>query len=168
MPYDVVFVLTGYRTAMTAAIEEAGGVVNEFVGDGIMALFGLETDIDEGCRQAVDAARLMGERLDRLNEMLGAELSEPLRIGIHTGTVIIGEMGHDHLKGITVVGDVVNTASRLEGMTKDFKAQLVISDDVATSGGLTLDAAQRHEVEVRGRVAKMAVRVVTAAADLKI
>ena len=169
LPYDVVFVLTRYRTAMTAAIEDAGGVVNEFVGDGIMALFGLETDIDEGCRQAVDAARRMGQRLDHLNEMLGAELPEPLRIGIsiHTGAVIIGEMGHDHLKGITVVGDVVNTASRLEGMTKDFKAQLVISDDVATSGGLTLDAAQRHEVEVRGRMAKMVVRVVASATDLR-
>ena len=76
-------------------------------------------------------------------------------------------MGHDHLKGITVVGDVVNTASRLEGMTKDFKAQLVISDEVATGGGLTLNGAERHEVEVRGQVAKMAVQVVASATDLK-
>lgn len=169
LPYDVVFVLTRYRSAMTTAIEEAGGVVNEFVGDGIMALFGLETDIEDGCRQAVRAAQLMGERLDQLNETMAAELSEPLRIGIgiHTGAVIVGEMGHDHLKGITVVGDVVNTASRLEGLTKDFKAQLVISDAVATSSGLTLDGAEHHEVEVRGRVAKMAIRVATAASDLK-
>ena len=168
LPYDVVFVLTRYRTAMTAAIEEAGGVVNEFVGDGIMALFGLDTNSAEGCRQAVRAARLMGERLDQLNETLGTELQEPLRIGIgiHSGAVIIGEMGHDHLKGITVVGDVVNTASRLEGLTKEFKAQVVISEEVAVGGKIALDGAARHEVEVRGRVAKMAVRVLQMASEL--
>jgi adenylate cyclase len=169
LPFDVVFVLTRYRSAMTAAIEEAGGVVNEFVGDGIMALFGLETNMKDGCRKAVRAARLMGERLDQLNETLGAELREPLRIGIgiHTGAVIIGEMGHDHLKGITVVGDVVNTASRLEGLTKDFKAQLVISEEVMIGGEIELDGAERHEVEVRGRVAKMVIQVVGRARELK-
>ena len=103
----------------------------------------------------------------RSNSGRSGKWSRAVRIGIHTGAVIIGEMGHDHLKGITVVGDVVNTASRLEGMTKDFKAQLVISDEVATGGGLTLNGAERHEVEVRGRVAKMAVQVVASATDLK-
>jgi adenylate cyclase len=93
--------------------------------------------------------------------MLGAELAEPLRIGIgiHAGAAIVGEMGYDKLLGITVVGDVVNTASRLEGMTKDFKARLVVSEDAARLAGLDGDAAPRHEVEVRGREALMTVRV---------
>ncbi len=161
LPFDVVFVLNRYRASMAEAIEEAGGEVNEFVGDGIMALFGLDGDAESGCRDAVRAAHLMGERLDRLNEMLGAELAEPLRIGIgiHAGAAIVGEMGYDKLLGITVVGDVVNTASRLEGMTKDFKARLVVSEDAARLAGLDGDAAPRHEVEVRGRDAPMTVRV---------
>lgn len=161
LPFDVVFVLNRYRASMAEAIEEAGGEVNEFVGDGIMALFGLDGDAESGCRDAMRAAQLMGERLDRLNEMLGAELEEPLRIGIgiHAGAAIVGEMGYDKLLGITVVGDVVNTASRLEGMTKDFKARLVVSEDAVRLAGLDGDAAPRHEVEVRGREAPMTVRV---------
>ncbi|MDP6352175.1 MAG: adenylate/guanylate cyclase domain-containing protein [Alphaproteobacteria bacterium] len=161
LPYDVVFVLNRYRVAMAEAIEDAGGVVNEFVGDGIMALFGLDSGLSEGCRDAIRAARLMAERLDRLNESLGAELAEPLRIGIgiHSGPVIVGEMGYDNLKGITVVGDVVNTASRLEGMTKNFSAQLVVSEDTAALGGLARDDAERHDVEIRGRAQGMTILV---------
>ena len=137
LPYDVVFVLNRYREEMAHAIESAGGVVNEFVGDGVMALFGLESDVETGCRQAMAAARAMFERLEHLNRTLAAEFNEPLRIGIgiHAGPVILGEMGYANLKGITVVGDVVNTASRLEEMTKRFGAQVVVSEDAATPSG---------------------------------
>jgi len=170
LPYDVVFVLNRYREAMAEAIEQAGGVVNEFIGDGIMALFGLDGDIDGGCRDAVRAAQLMAERLDALNRTLSDELEEPLRmgIGIHAGSVIVGEQGHTNLKGITVVGDVVNTASRIEGMTKDYKAQLVISEEVLTRGGVAADSAERHEVTVRGRVEPMTVRVFQSTVGLSI
>lgn len=170
LPYDVVFVLNRYREAMAEAIEEAGGVVNEFIGDGIMALFGLDGDIEAGCRAALRAARLMSERLDALNATLGDELEDPLRIGIgiHAGSVIVGEMGYANLKGITVVGDVVNTASRIEGMTKDYQAQLVISEEVLNRGGVDSDNAERHEVPVRGRVEPMTVRVFETATGLSV
>jgi adenylate cyclase len=164
LPYDVVFVLNRYREEMAHAIETAGGVVNEFVGDGVMALFGLDSDVDTGCRQAMAAARAMLERLDHLNRMLAAELNEPLRIGIgiHAGPVILGEMGYANLKGITVVGDVVNTASRLEEMTKRFGAPVVMSEDAATHIDGIADW-QRHEIEVRGRLGAMTVLVPGAA-----
>ena len=170
LPYDVVFVLNRYREAMAEAIEQAGGVVNEFIGDGIMALFGLDGDIESGCRDALRAARLMAERLDALNRTLGDELDEPLRIGIgiHAGSVIVGEQGHANLRGITVVGDVVNTASRIEGMTKDYQAQLVISEEVLSRGGVSADAAERHEVPVRGRVEPMLVRVFPSATGVSV
>ncbi len=170
LPYDVVFVLNRYREAMAEAIEQAGGVVNEFIGDGIMALFGLDGDIESGCRDALRGARLMAERLDALNRTLGDELDEPLRIGIgiHAGSVIVGEQGHANLRGITVVGDVVNTASRIEGMTKDYQAQLVISEEVLSRGGVSDDAAERHEVPVRGRVEPMLVRVFPSATRLSV
>lgn len=170
LPYDVVFVLNRYRDAMAAAIEQAGGVVNEFVGDGIMALFGLQSDVESGCRDALRAAQLMARRLDALNDALGADLREPLRIGIgiHAGSVIVGEFSRVNLKGITVVGDVVNTASRIEGMTKDFGAQLVISEEVMKRSGLVSDGNRRHEVAVRGRVERMQVRVFDSAGKLSL
>ncbi len=165
LPYDVVFVLNRFREEMARAIEGAGGVVNEFVGDGVMALFGLNSDVETGCRQAMAAARAMLDRLGHLNRTLAAELGEPLRIGIgiHAGPVIIGEMGYANLKGITVVGDVVNTASRLEEMTKRFGAQVVISGDAATHVVDGISGWQRHEVEVRGRLDTMTVLVSSAA-----
>ena len=100
LPYDVVFVLNRYRADMARAIEEAGGVVNEFVGDGIMALFGLDGPVDEGCRQAVRAAHLMARNLVQLNQALAPDLDEPLRMGmgIHVGPVIVGEMGYRGLR----------------------------------------------------------------------
>jgi adenylate cyclase len=161
LPYDVVFVLNRYREEMAHAIESAGGVVNEFVGDGVMALFGLDSDLDTGCRQAMAAARAMLERLEHLNRTLAAELNEPLRIGIgiHAGPVILGEMGYSNLKNITVVGDVVNTASRLEEMTKRFGAPVVMSEDAATHLGDGIADWQRHEIEVRGRLGAMTVLV---------
>lgn len=159
LPYDVVFVLNRFREEMARAIESAGGVVNEFVGDSVMALFGLESDVETGCRQAAAAARAMLDRLEHLNRMLQHELREPLKIGIgiHAGPVIIGEMGYPRLKGITVVGDVVNTASRLEEMTKRFGSQLVMSQDAAAHIAESCADWQRREVEVRGRVGTMTV-----------
>jgi len=161
LPYDVVFVLNRYREEMAHAIESSGGVVNEFVGDAVMALFGLDSNAETGCRQAMIAAHAMLERLEHLNRTLAAELSEPLRvgIGIHTGPVILGEMGYANLKGITVVGDVVNTASRLEEMTKRFGVQVVMSEDAASYVGEGIADWLRHEVEVRGRMGTMTVVV---------
>ena len=168
LPYDVVYVLNRYRAAMADAIERAGGVVNEFVGDGIMALFGLDGEAGAACRQALAAARLMAERLDQLNVTLAAELDDPLRIGIgiHVGPVIVGEMGYANLKAITAVGDVVNTASRLEEMTKSHAAQLVVSDEVARLAGDALALAATHQVAVRGRAEPMTIRVVADAGAL--
>jgi adenylate cyclase len=136
-------------------------VVNEFVGDGVMALFGLDSDVETGCRQAIAAAHSMLERLEHLNRTLVGELNEPLRvgIGIHAGPVILGEMDYVNLKGITVVGDVVNTASRLEEMTKRFGAPVVMSEDAANHAGDGIAGWLRHEVEVRGRVGTMTVVV---------
>lgn len=154
LPYDVVYVLNRYRSAMARAIEESGGVVNEFIGDGIMALFGLTSTAREGCQQALRAATAMREELAGLNQSLAHDLPHPLRIGIgiHVGNVIVGQMNYERLRGITVVGDVVNTASRLEGMTKEFEASLVISDEVAQRAGQPAGTGTAHAVLVRGRV----------------
>src|SRR5207245_10750161 len=95
LPYDVVFILNRYFEAVGGAIQEAGGIPNQFTGDGVMALFGVETGVELGCRQAVAAARAIVRHLAALNRELGDELQVPLRTGtgIHAGPAIGGRRG---------------------------------------------------------------------------
>ena len=168
LPYDVVFVLNRYFAAVGQAIEAAGGRLDKFIGDGVMALFGIERGTEAGCRAALAAARLVCERLDELNRSLQGELDRPLRIGIgvHAGPVIVGEMGYGATSAMTAIGDAVNTASRLESLTKDYECELVVSQEVVARAGLDLGTAPRHEIEIRGRREPLAIRVVERAADL--
>jgi adenylate cyclase len=168
LPYDVVFVLNRYFAAMGRAVESAGGRVDKFIGDGVMALFGIESNAQEGCRAALAAARLMSERLDELNQSLRAELDDPLRIGIgiHCGPVIVGEMGYGSAAAITAIGDAVNTASRLEGLTKEYNCELVVSSETAARAGLDLLRFPRHEIEIRGKREVFAITILDRAINL--
>ncbi len=169
LPYDVVFLLNQYTAAMGQAIERAGGLPNQFVGDGIMALFGLDSGAAQGCREALAGAVAMARALERLNGTLRHDLKEPLAIGIgiHTGHVVVGEMGYGRARYLTAIGDVVNTASRLEALTKEYGCQLVVSEDVARSAGLDLSAFPTHELEVRGRSRPVRIHVVPDARALE-
>ena len=168
LPYDVVFLLNRYFAEMGHAVEEAGGRIDKFIGDGVMALFGLDRGVEAGCREALAAARAMSERLAHLNETLSHDLPEPLRIGIgiHTGPAIVGEMGYGRAISVTAVGDSVNTASRLEGLTKTYNAELVVSEAVVVRAGIDLSQAERHEMEIRGRIERLAVRTLKSARDM--
>ncbi len=168
LPYDVVFVLNRYFRSMGQAVMRAGGELDKFIGDGVMALFGADTPPEEACRRALVAAREMGAALDDLNSSLRNELSEPLRIGIgiHLGTVIVGEMGFARATSFTAIGDAVNTASRLETETKTFKCQLVVSEELAKRAGVDLSAHPLHQLTVRGRTQPIAVRAIERALDL--
>ncbi|MBL8707505.1 MAG: adenylate/guanylate cyclase domain-containing protein [Rhodospirillales bacterium] len=170
LPYDVVFLLNRYFGAMGSAVEQSGGRVDKFIGDGVMALFGVDTAPDEACRQALAAARSMAVHLEELNQLLAHDLAEPLRIGIgvHVGPAIVGEMGYGATVGVTAIGDAVNTASRLEGMTKAYGAQFVCSDAVAKRAGVDLSKFECHEIEVRGRQETLAIRVVPEAKELPV
>jgi adenylate cyclase len=168
LPYDVVFVLNRYFSAMGRAIETAGGLVDKFIGDGVMALFGIDRGTQAGCREALGAARLMSERLGELNLSLQAELDRPLRIGIgiHCGPVIVGEMGYGNAAALTAIGDAVNTASRLEGLTKEYNCELVVSEETVRRAGSDLSAFPRHDIEIRGKREMLAVRTLDRAANL--
>ncbi|HMR29997.1 MAG TPA: adenylate/guanylate cyclase domain-containing protein [Geminicoccaceae bacterium] len=167
LPYDVVFILNRYFTVMGAAIEREGGHVDKFVGDGIMALFGLEKGAGEGARASLAAASAMGEALAALNDELAHELKVPLRmgIGIHAGPTIVGELGYRRAVSLTAIGDTVNTASRLETLSKELSAQLVISAHLAELAGVDLPAARPAEAELRGRRARLPVLAFTDARD---
>ena len=168
LPYDVVFLLNRYFRATGMAIEGAGGRVDKFIGDGVMALFGVQGPLETACRNALEAARRMAEAIEEINESLASDLPQPLRVGIglHLGAVIVGEMGYGAATGVTAIGDAVNTASRLESLTKDYAVQLVVSEEVLRRGGLTESAGAAHEVEIRGRAQPLAVRAFADAREL--
>jgi len=169
LPYDVVFILNRYFAEMGAAVEGAGGRIDKFIGDGIMALFGVDGDPEAGARQAVAAAREMARRLIDLNTSLSGDLEAPLRIGIglHIGPAIVGEMGYGRVRGVTAVGDTVNTASRLEALTKEFGTQLIVSDALAEASGVSFAGHPTHEIEIRGREEAMTVYTIDDATALR-
>jgi adenylate cyclase len=163
LPYDVVFFLNRYFDAVGRAIEEVGGVVNQFTGDGVMALFGVDATAEEGCRQALAGAALLHDRVAELSRSLAGEIDAPLRIGvgIHIGPAVVGRMGYKTADYLTAVGDTVHVASRLEQLTKDFDAALVISEVVARRAGLDVSYWERRELTLRNRREALVVRVLT-------
>lgn len=169
LPYDVVFVLNRYFRGMGEAVTRAGGHLDKFIGDGVMALFGLNSGPEQGCREALAGAREMARALVELNRTLANELREPLRIGvgIHVGHAIVGEMGYGRATTLTAIGDAVNTASRLESLNKEYGSQVVASEEVAERAGVDLSAFPSHEIAVRGRSTPMRVRVIESALDLE-
>src|SRR5947199_6789749 len=162
LPYDVVLVLNRYFETVGTAITEAGGVTNQFTGDGVMALFGIDVGPAAGCRQALAAARAMVEGLASLSAELAGDLPAPLRIGIgiHAGPAVVGRMGWGESFYLTAVGDTVHVAARLEQATKDYAAELVVSEDVARHATLDLSHFPAHDLSVRNRAGKVAIRVI--------
>ena len=155
-PQEVVDRLDGAFAILVEILDRHGGIVNKFLGDGFLALFGAPLEAPDPAHRAVAAAREMLEANDRVNEAT----SWPLRIGIgiHIGDVVAGSIGSPRRKEYTVIGDTVNFASRLEALNKDFNSQFLISeavrDALGEAGG---DAVSLGEVEVRGYERPMAV-----------
>lgn len=153
LPYDTAFLLNRYFAAMGKAIEESGGHLDKFIGDGVMAIFGIDQPLEVGARQAIVAAKSMSNRLEQLNESLTQDISQPLRIGIgiHSGKAIVGNMGYNRAISLTAIGDVVNTASRLETLTKEYQTQLVISQKTVELSGIDFSNFSINKTEIRGR-----------------
>jgi len=162
LPFDTVFIVNRFLGAVSQAVIENGGQPNQFVGDGMLALFGLTADPQTACRQALKAAGSIATHIDELNELLSHDLRQPIRfgIGIHGGEVIIGDIGYrDHIV-FTALGDAVNVAARLQDMTKTLACEAIVSEEVRRTAGLAEDALPQQEVAIRGRDEPMAVRVV--------
>jgi adenylate cyclase len=154
MPYDVLFILNRFFAEMTKALADTAGHYSQFTGDGLMAIYGLDApDPAVGPLQALRGAREMLARLGQLNEQMQAELRQPLRmgLGIHYGEAIVGAMGPPRSQIITAIGDTVNTAARLEGLSKDYNCVLILSRRAAEAAGLNLAGHELHEASVKGR-----------------
>jgi adenylate cyclase len=168
LPFDTVFIVNRFLGAVSKAVIECGGQPNQFVGDGQLALFGLNCSPQTACRQALQAAAMIAANVDELNQFLSHDLREPIRfgIGIHGGEVIIGDIGYrDHMV-FTALGDAVNVAARLQDMTKSLACETILSEEVRVTAGLPADGLPEQEVAIRGRAEPMIVRSVADASAL--
>jgi len=148
-PQDVVDRLDGAFAVLVDILDRHGGIVNKFLGDGFLALFGAPLTAPDAAHRAVAAGREMLSAMEHIN----AQSSWPLRIGIgiHFGEVVAGNIGSPRRKEYTVIGDTVNFAARLEALNKEFGSQLLISSAVReTLGDDGHDAVALGEVAVRG------------------
>jgi len=169
MPYDVLFILNQFFHEMNKALVATNGHYSQFTGDGLMALYGLYTaDPATGPADALRGAREMLSRVEQLNRQLQTELPQPLRIGIgiHFSEAIVGAMGPPRSRIITAIGDTVNTAARLESLTKDYDCQVIISRQAAEAAGFDVRGHKLHEAAVKGRVEKVQFYALETFADL--
>jgi len=163
-PEAVVEMLGEYHTAMLGAVDASGGIVDKFLGDGILVVFGLPArpdaapPLDQGAAAAVQCAAAMLFRLGALNEKRRTEGREPLAmgIGIHTGPVVAGTIGAGGRREFTVIGDAVNTASRLEGLTKSAQSPVLVSGATVSrlggiGGGVASSLRELEPMPIRGK-----------------
>jgi adenylate cyclase len=162
LPYDVVFLMNQFFAEMHAALRATGGYYAQFRGDGLLALYGLESDLPAACRAALEGAAQMQERMDNLNRSLADDLKSPLRIGIgiHAGVAIVGTLGPPEAPIHSAIGDMVNTAARFEDMTKAFNCTMVVSEEALRQAGIGPGDSPQHQVRVRGKTERLTVYAV--------
>jgi adenylate cyclase len=160
LPFDVVFLINRFLGASSQAAIDAGGQPNQFLGDGLLALFGLDVDRQTASRQVLRAAAKVAANVDEMNRQFASDLREPIQfgIGIHGGEVIVGDIGFKEHTVFTALGDPVNVAARLQDMTKALNCVVVVSEEVCLAAGIASDALTRTTVEIRGRAEPMVVR----------
>ena len=164
-PEVLLQMLNTFFTEMVAAVEAHGGVVKQFTGDGVMALFGAPGVQPEHPALAVRAALNMLARLETFNLRRQAHGAVPLRIGIgiHTGEVVAGCVGPDTRLEYGVVGDAVNLASRVQDLTKQLGVPILVTDDTAARLGPEFVFGKRAILPVRGKEQPVGVVEVLAA-----
>lgn len=158
-PEEVVAMLNEYFAVMVGIINKHGGVVDKFIGDAIMAIWGAPKGSERDAHNAVRACIEMRRSLAELNEkrLARGESAIMIGMGLHAGSAISGTIGSDERMEYTVIGNTVNTASRIEASTKAFGADLLITDDVIARIGddYILDYAGAAEVKGRSEALKM-------------
>jgi adenylate cyclase len=167
LPYDVVFLLNRFFDAVVPCITGVGGSIDKYLGDGLLAVF--ETaDEASSAQAALKAAAGIGAALITFNRTLAAEGAPPVAIGmgLHLGDLVLGEIGAAGNAPRTLIGDTVNTASRLEGKTKELKVELLVSETLLQSAGYETAGLDTVTLDLRGVTAPLKVLALTAGADL--
>ena len=152
-PATLLNVLNRFFTEVVGAVEAEGGVVKQFTGDGVMALFGAPQARADHAQRAVRAALGIVARLAGLNVLLEEKGFPPLAIGIgiHTGQVVAGLIGPDERVEYGVVGEPVNLAARVESLTKDVLTTILVSGEVAARLGVEFQLGRTASLPVKGK-----------------
>ena len=152
-PEELITLLDDYLAAMTEIIFKHNGIVDKFIGDGILAYWGAFTPEKNHAEEAALAALEMIERLKDLNQNWKNQGKQPISIGIgiNTGTVVFGNIGKGKKIEFTVIGDAVNLAARLEGLNKEFGTSIVISEETRSRLESNVDTRTLGGVKVKGK-----------------
>lgn len=152
-PRELLDFLNEYFSGMVESVLTHHGVVDKFIGDAIMAVFGAPVPEADDPLHAVRAALAMRARLAKINEDFRARGLPEIRtgIGLHYGQVVAGNMGHSERMEYTVIGDTVNLASRLEGMTKELACDIVVSEDLYEKVKNHVVVEPLRKIKVKGR-----------------
>jgi len=150
-PEEVVALLNRYFSLQVDVVFRHGGSLDKFIGDCIMALWGAPLDDREHARRAVACALDMADTLRQFREELGASVAFDVGIGIHSGPAVVGLIGSEKRREYTAIGDTVNLASRIEGLTKDAQRRILVSRDTMERCGDAFDFVSCGSYKVKGR-----------------
>lgn len=168
LPFDSLFVVSRFLSAVCSAVVHAGGVPNQFLGDAVLAIFGLSGEPSAACRQALSAVPLVAASIDELNDVLEQQLQTRIRfgIGLHCGRAVMGQIGFREHVAFTAIGDPLNVASRLEQLTKELACEAIVSEQVFQHAGVLAADLPQLSARLRGRDDPVTVRVLSKAAQM--
>ena len=168
LPFDSIFVVSRFLSAVCAAVVQAGGMPNQFMGDAVLAIFGLRSEPAIACRQALCAVPLVAANIDQLNAALEQQLQTPIRfgIGLHCGRAVMGEIGFREHVTFTAIGDPLNVASRLEELTKEIACDAIVSEQVFQHAGVSAADLPQLDAHLKGRHDPVPVRVLSKASQM--
>jgi len=164
-PGGLVNVLNRYFTLMSECVQQEKGIIDKFIGDALMAYWGAPFVAEEeqaaaACRAALRQSEALVRFRKELPDLMGLRKNVPdirLRIGMATGDVIVGNIGSDTARNYTVIGDVVNLASRLDSANKMYGTQILISEDAARLAGRAMEMREIDRITVKGKTEPVAI-----------
>jgi adenylate cyclase len=168
LPFDTIFLASRFLSAVSSAVVQAGGLPNQFMGDGVLAIFGLSSEPSTACSQALSAVPLVAAKIAELNAVVEQQMQTKIRfgIGLHCGRAVMGEIGFREHVTFTAIGDPLNVASRLEQLTKEIGCEAIVSEQVFQHAGVLAADLPQLAARLRGRDDLVPVRVLSKAAQM--
>lgn len=161
LPYDIIHILNRYFNTIGTSIDANGGYIDKYMGDGIMVTFGLEERNEHPAILALKSAKSMISALEEFNKYLKSHFDHEFQIGIgiHYGSVIVGNLGFQKKMEFTAIGDTVNTASRIESLNKKLRTKVLVSQEVYKFAKNEFKFSKGFRSAVKGKEEKLQVYV---------